>query len=161
MLLSCHLECRFVSSNKQIFWRTSAPCASWKMALKRFNNTVRISCDIVRTYPELQPSSEVVHSRVSCVQLEEMAEIDYTSSVRTLDNLGMLSQVGSWNSRRRIRDHLFLFNFFKYQSYRPNVAMLRHITRTSYGKKNVSIHFSISKLICKHFLKYGCFNWVA
>lgn len=65
------------------------------MALKRFNNTVRISCDIVRTYPELQPSSEVVHSRVSCVQLEEMAEIDYTSSVRTLDNLGMLSQVGS------------------------------------------------------------------
>ena len=47
------------------------------MALKRFNNTVRISCDIVRTYPELQPSSEVVHSRVSCVQLEEVAEIDY------------------------------------------------------------------------------------
>ena len=46
------------------------------MALKRFNNTGTISCDIVRTYPELQPSSEVVHSRVSCVQLEEMAEID-------------------------------------------------------------------------------------
>ena len=47
------------------------------MTLKWFDNTVKISCDIVRTYPELQPSSEVVHSRVSCVQLEEMAEIDY------------------------------------------------------------------------------------
>ena len=47
------------------------------MALKRFNNTVTISCDIVRTYPELQPSSEVVPSRGSCVQLEEMAEIHY------------------------------------------------------------------------------------
>ena len=77
VLLSCHLECRFVLSNRQIFGRRSAPCASWKMALKRFNNTVTISCDIVRTYPELQPSSEVVHSRLSCVQLEEMAEIDY------------------------------------------------------------------------------------